>query len=47
MVSEFDHGPIAGTLHHVAVFFQYSQDETKLIVFAIGHTALAVPETDD
>jgi hypothetical protein len=46
MVSEFDHGPIAGTLHHIAVFFHYSQDETRLIVSAIGHTRLAVPESE-
>jgi len=37
MMSEFDSGPIDGTLHHVAVFFRFSVDETTLIVFAIGH----------
>src|SRR5271154_5152011 len=31
MVFEFDHGPIGNTLYHLAVFFRYSQDETKLI----------------
>lgn len=45
MVFEFDHGPIGNTLHHIAIFFHYSQDETKLIVGAIGHTALATPES--
>ncbi len=40
MISEFDHGPIDGANHHVTIFFRYSQDETTLIVRAIGHTEL-------
>jgi len=46
MVSEFDHGPIGDTLHHFAIFFSYSQDETTLIVTGIGHTALRVDGRD-
>ncbi len=38
MMSEFDHGPIDGANHHVAIFFRYSQDETTLVVDGIGHT---------
>jgi hypothetical protein len=41
---EFSHGPIDKSLHHFAIFFRYSQDETQLIVFAIGHTALLVDD---
>ncbi len=47
MVFEFDYGPIGNTLHHFAIFFRYSQDETDLIVDAIGHTALALQEPDE
>jgi hypothetical protein len=38
MMYEFSHGPIDGTLHRFAVFFRYSQDETRLVVFAIGYS---------
>jgi hypothetical protein len=41
MIFEFDHGPIEGTLHHIAIFFRFSQDETKLIVHSIGHTSFS------
>jgi hypothetical protein len=47
VVFEFDYGPIGNTLHHFAIFFRYSQDETNLIVFAIGHTALAIHEPEE
>jgi hypothetical protein len=40
MMSQFDHGPLDGVWHHFAVFFRFRQDETGLVVFAIGHTAL-------
>ncbi len=40
MMSEFDHGPLDEVLHHFAVFFRFHPDETRLIVFGIGHTAL-------
>jgi hypothetical protein len=42
MMSEFDHGPLDDVLHHFAVFFRFHPDETRLVVFAIGHTALRV-----
>ena len=40
MISEFSHGPIDGFLHHVALFFRYSQDETRIVVQSIGYTLL-------
>jgi len=46
MMSEFDYGPVGDTLHHVAIFFKYRQDETKLVIRAIGYTALLVDGTD-
>jgi hypothetical protein len=46
MMSEFDVGPLGDTLHHVAVFFRYSQDETQIIVFAIGYSALRVSDSE-
>jgi len=40
MVSEFQHTTMDGTIHHFAIIFQYSRDETRLIIHAIGHTEL-------
>ena len=39
MISEFDFED-GDTLHHFAVFFVYSQDETKLFVTGIAHSEL-------
>jgi hypothetical protein len=38
MVFEFNHGPVDGKTHHIAVFFHFSQDESALHVKAIGYT---------
>jgi hypothetical protein len=40
MVYEFDYDLEPATLHHFAVLFRYSSDESRLVVFGIGHTAL-------
>lgn len=40
MIFEFDHGPIDGKTHHIAVFFRFGQDETTLHIEAIGHIEL-------
>jgi hypothetical protein len=40
MMSEFNISHEPSVLHHISVFFRYSQDETRLIVTAIGHRAL-------
>jgi hypothetical protein len=29
-------------LHHFAIFFRFHPDETRLVVFAIGHAALRI-----
>ena len=41
MMSEFDHGPLDDVLHHFAIFFRFHPDETRLVVFALGHTVLS------
>jgi hypothetical protein len=38
MISDFRCGPIDGKFHYIAIFFRYAQDETQLIILAIGHT---------
>jgi hypothetical protein len=43
MVSEFDYDLDEATPHHFAVFFRYAADEVRIIVSAIGHTALDRP----
>jgi hypothetical protein len=38
MAARFAHEASDGTMHRIEVLFQYSQDETKLLVYAIGDT---------
>ncbi len=46
MMSELNWGPADNTLHHFVFFFQYSRDETSLMISSTGHTALKVGGSD-
>ena len=38
MAARFAHEASDGTMHRIEVLFQYSQDESRLIIVAIGDT---------
>jgi len=37
-------GPIAGVVHHLTFLFHYTEDETKIVITAIGYMPVRLPD---